>query len=624
MQHNGNRLKWYLQRQRAGSGITLLTGLTMLLAACGSSLDSGAPAATADAAGAPSRALVQQAAASSGSRAVSLLLQATEQFIAASLLTDAASTLQRIEAIESQAPPLRLRYAMAQAELARASGDGVAAVGWLTSNRVAAQASPTADRAAYFHQLGELYQQQDRHPEAVQTYAEIIACCAATTGSDVVDPIWHSLQQIDDEQLRSLAADAASYELRGWVELARVYRNAEFSLPGQLEAIRQWQRIWSNHSANTRLPRSLAQLQSIWRTRPRHIALLLPTRQSSGLTIQQGFFSAYYEALTSTGAVPKVTVFDTSTTADVFSIYDQAVAAGVDLIIGPLSKTLVNQLGLRDSLPVPTLALNYLDRVLPTPGNLYQFGLAPEDEITQLAELAWQAGHRNAAVLTPRSQQYVRLRDAFVDSWEQLGGQIVSTTGFADTMDYSDTVKRLMAIDSSEARAEQLLNLLPRNTIEFIPRRRQDIDCIFLVANPGQGRLIKPTLAFYFAENIPVYSMPSIYQGRANPNEDRELNGVWFTDAPWLLQAANGLKQAVAANLRPASGPLQRLRALGVDSFRLRVRLQQLATGAMPELPGATGVLSMGPDQRIRRRLKIARFEGGLAREQAARAASGG
>ena len=170
-----------------------------------------------------------------------------------------------------------------------------------------------------------------------------------------------------------------------------------------------------------------------------------------------------------------------------------------------------------------------------------------------------------------------------------------------------------MAIDSSEARAERLLDLLPRRNMEFSPRRRSDIDYIFLVANPRQGRQIKPTLAFYFAGNIPVFSMPSIYNGRDNQQEDRDLDGIVFTDAPWILNSDGELKEEINSNLRQAQGPLQRLRAMGIDSFMLYPRLIQLTKRQIGSLRGTTGILTMSENQRIHRNLQPARFEDGLA-----------
>ena len=246
---------------------------------------------------------------------------------------------------------------------------------------------------------------------------------------------------------------------------------------------------------------------------------------------------------------------------------------------------------------------------------LFQFGLAPEDEIGQIVQLAWEAGYRNAALIAPSSEDYLRLQRYFSRQWAAEGGAVVSEQTFNDESSFADIIKRLIAIDSSEARADRLLNLLPRNNIEFIPRRRNDIDFIFLIANPRQGRQIKPTLAFYFAGDVPVYSLPSIYDGQDNQSENSDLDGIVFTDAPWVLQESDELKMEMNTNLRQVQGPLQRLRAMGIDSFRLYPRLKQFTNQRVNSIQGTTGKLQMSEGQRIHRTLNMAQFESGFARE---------
>ena len=48
----------------------------------------------------------------------------------------------------------------------------------------------------------------------------------------------------------------------------------------------------------------------------------------------------------------------------------------------------------------------------------------PEDEIEQAIDLAWQDGHRNAAIIIPQSNDYQRLQQAFANSWAGRGGQL--------------------------------------------------------------------------------------------------------------------------------------------------------------------------------------------------------
>jgi len=102
-------------------------------------------------------------------------------------------------------------------------------------------------------------------------------------------------------------------------------------------------------------------LQQIWNRRPTHIALILPLQQATGNAIQEGFLSAYYQALDISREVPRISVYDSSNVTSVYGIYDEAVASGADLVIGPLNKQLVNQLAELPELPIKTLALNYSD-----------------------------------------------------------------------------------------------------------------------------------------------------------------------------------------------------------------------------------------------------------------------
>lgn len=506
-------------------------------------------------------------------------------------------------------PVLRLQIVLLSARAAAANGQNRSALATLNSLDIEQLTVPPGLKSQYYQLLGS------NHLALGQVNASLSAfidATAADSNRQLSDAIWALLQSQSSEQLSSLANASSSYEARGWIELARVSRSEQLSIRGQLDAIDQWRRIWAQHSAVSMLPSALQDLSTIWDNRPRRIALLLPLQQPAGLAIQEGFLGAYYQALDISRDVPVLRVYDTSNITDIFETYDQAVVEGAELVIGPLNKDYVNQLHGAADLAVPTLALNYADAPGPGPDNLFQFGLAPEEEITQAISAAWQQGHRNAALLTPTGANYDRLQAIFAQTWSGLGGRLVARTSFSGDSDFTNVIKRLMAIDSSEARADRLLDILPRANMEFTPRRRADIDFIFLMANPRQGRQIKPTLAFYFAENVPVYSMPSIYDGLDNPGANQDLNGIVFTVEPWLL-SDDELKASFTSSLRPAQGPLQRLRALGIDSFRLYARLKQLESRQLNSLRGATGILSLSADRRLQRQLQMARFEEGTA-----------
>lgn len=594
--------------------------LLALLQACSSSTNTPEqPAPVINARDASIDELVQAANNSDGLESTELRLLALQALLDNELLVRAQRQSDLLDDLADYPEQVQVRALLLQAQLAILSDRAPEAISILAqADNIGLERRPDL-RRDYLLTLGQAYQDSGLYEQALAAYLQLGETDEndPELNSNVQLEIWQAINRFSPSQLDNFANTANSYQSRGWVELVRVVSSEQYSIRSQLDAINQWRRIWSQHPAARQLPPQLEKLTQTWEQRPKHIALILPLQDSAGRAIQEGFLSAYYAALDVSRDVPKISVFDSSNQTSIYPLYDAAVNSGADLIIGPLYKQLVNQLQQLNELPVPTLALNYADENDGLSTNLTQFGLAPEDEIEQAVDIAWQAGHRNVAIITPQSIDYQRLQQVFVDSWLGRGGNLVSQSTFAGDNDYADVIKRLMAIDSSESRRDRIVQLLPRSSVEFTPRRRGDIDFIFLIANPREGRQIKPTLAFYFAGDIPVYALPSIYDGLDNQSANQDLNGIVFTDAPWILSNYDPLKTNAESSLRPAQGPVQRFRAMGIDSFRLYSRLQQFNEKDITSLSGATGILSMDDTGRIHRRLEVARFVDGKATLQA-------
>lgn len=558
--------------------------------------------------------LLRAAGQREGDEAWALILTAAEELLEAAAIDQAITVLARIEDPRELSATLQLRYVLSQAGIALYQQRNIAAVNLLTSQLVRNVELQTDElQYRYYSTLASSYAQTGQFLEAFVNLVEAGVNAPDMRSQALHNAIWNNISQLDDNQLASIPEDAVNYESRGWIELARIARRDQFNIKAQIDEIEQWRRVWNRHPATQLLPSALADLRLIWDDRPQRLALLLPIQTPAGIAIQEGILSAYYETLEISREVPEILIFDTSNTLDISSVYDEAVRSGADLVIGPLDKAQVNQLQANATLPVPTLALNYADREDAGPENLYQFGLAPEDEMAQAARLAWDSGYRKAAIVTPDTDNYLRLRESFAEIWREQGGIVVSEVSFSGDSDYDPLIKRLMGIDYSEARAQQLLNILPRSNISFTPRRRDDIDFIFLIANPQQGRQIKPTLGFHFSEDVPVYALSAIYDGQENRSANRDLDGIIFTDSPWVLNSSSDpLKETIVASLRPVQGPAQRLRAMGVDSFRLYPLLRQLHSRQLEALQGTTGNLTMTASRRIRRVLDVATFEDGM------------
>lgn len=425
--------------------------------------------------------------------------------------------------------------------------------------------------------------------------------------------IWQTLMEIPLKQLEKLAKKEPERELKGWYELAVLSKDNQTNLQQQLEALDSWMLLWPDHPASLSLPGDLQLLRQLVETQPQQVAVLLPfTGKLSGAAnaIRDGFLAAFYDRQTQQALVPSLHFYDTQS-ADINTLYDQAVQEGAQLVIGPLSKDLILEISMRPSMPVPTLALNTIDNPMAATENLYQFGLGVEDEATIAADKAWRDGHRRALIIAPNNAWGDRSVQAFAQQWQLLGGDLASDYRFEDTNDYVKVIQKALQLDQSNQRARDLRGIVGK--IEFEPRRRQDIDVIFLAAQAQQARQVKPTLAFHYAGSIPVYGTSQVYSGEPNRKLDQDMNGVKFSTLPWTFNDESPIKQSIRKHTENSAN-LQPLYALGVDCFHLYPRLKQLENVDQAQFYGQTGKLKLNESRQIIRQQIWAEFQKGRVR----------
>jgi outer membrane PBP1 activator LpoA protein len=229
-----------------------------------------------------------------------------------------------------------------------------------------------------------------------------------------------------------------------------------------------------------------------------------------------------------------------------------------------------------------------------------------------VARKAWDDGMRRAVALVPRGDWGDRVLAAFSRDWQARGGTLIAAEHVDQPVELAQQIADLLQLRQSEGRAKRLQGVLDSN-VDTQPSRRQDIDFIFLASTPQQARQIKPTLAFQYAGDLPVYATSNLYTGQNNPAQDQDLNGIRFCETPWLLQTGNPLRQQVVAQWPQAASSLGRLYAMGADAYRLAPRLPELKALPSMQLDGFTGNLSLAPNQRIQRQLPWAEFRNGQA-----------
>jgi len=430
--------------------------------------------------------------------------------------------------------------------------------------------------------------------------------------------LWKMLVSLPRARLSMEFNNARDPALSGWIELALIAVENAGNANRLTNAVEQWKKTHPTHAAlESVVPTITASVPSI-SGRTDRIALLLPLTSGYAVAAQavrDGFLAM--DAANADPDKPKIKVYDIGADpAKAPGFYDAAVNDGAQFVVGPLGREAAESIMRQASLKVPTLMLSHTDE---EPGSaakyLFQFGLPPEQEARQVAERGYLDGHRQAAVLYPKSPWGERMTAAFTSHWQRLGGVVVSSQPYnEEENDFSDAIKHLLNITQSEERRGLLEKLLGQK-MQFESRARQDIDFIFLATDAKHGRLLKPQLNFYHASHIPVYSTSHIFTGKGDPIQDIDLDGIRFCDMPWMLVGdgkIGELRQALQHDWPYAHSDLDRLYALGIDSYGILPNLNRISVESTARFSGVTSGLSLERDGRLHRQLLWARFHKGV------------
>ncbi len=428
--------------------------------------------------------------------------------------------------------------------------------------------------------------------------------------------IWALLSRTKMNQLLDIRQSAISEELSGWIDLALAhmeYGHDAFRLENEIQ---RWRSLHPRHSADLFLRRRATAYTGPAIISARRVALLLPLASQYGRAAQavHDGFTAVHHANGDPNK-PEIAVYDIGSEATLSPIYYRlAVQEGADLVVGPLGKEAVAALLATDALSVPTLLLGGASAAETLPVNGFQFDLSPEQDAEQTALRAYLDGHRTAAVLYPETPWGQRVQDAFSARWRELGGVVVESRPYVDNRpDYSASIKEVLNIDKSEGRKYELSALLGTK-LGFQPRRRQDIDFLFLAAKTSTARLLKPQINFFQAHDLPVYATSHVYAGKQDPVNDIDLNGIVFVYMTWFLENVGRIRNTrkqIQGSWPYAYSALDRLFALGMDSYAIIPVLARLREDQDLRIEGVTADLSMDRAGRVIRHLSWAKFENG-------------
>ncbi|MCF6299640.1 MAG: penicillin-binding protein activator [Proteobacteria bacterium] len=408
------------------------------------------------------------------------------------------------------------------------------------------------------------------------------------------EKIIKTLIQADEYDLIVAVGDTELSAIQqGWLEAAYVDFGAD-GISGK-----QWLESWGNHPAG-RFFLDFAQV-SHYRT----IGVLLPlTGKFSvvGKLVQKGMLAA---AFSSPASHSKMLFFDTGSAGEFLTTaWYSAMEAGVDIMVGPLDKGSIEQVDMLPVSTVPVMLLNQSEL-----SNYYQFTLSPEEEAINVAQKIIADGHKRVMVIAMKTEWGNRMTMSFAQEFKARGGLVVNNSFYQpEQNDYSAQLRQSLGLVESKLRAKSLQQFLKLKLYskEVV---RPDVDAIFLAARPDFARLMIPQLRFNHAAKIPVYSSSHVFSGVVNVQLDKDLNGVKFGLSPFEINNPTLNEQLDFDTTKMAAN--RRLFAFGYDAYSLVFRLDWMQRVNSGQLSGLSGVLNMGFDGVIRRKLVWAEFSNG-------------
>ncbi len=363
-----------------------------------------------------------------------------------------------------------------------------------------------------------------------------------------------------------------------------------------------------------------------------HIALILPLKSASFATaaniVQQGFFAAAKQQMRT---FPIRVYNSVEEGRDIIGIYRQAIANGAVAVAGPLTRSGVSLLATYPYIPVPTLALNITEQIS-VANNLYYFGLIPETEARQVAQIAFANNLRDATIINTGTALSKRLSLAFAEEWKRLGGKINAEVIYFE----GDDTDLLVNLPT----APWLVEPVPVAPVYVISETGEEVlvepkragpppvapgNVVFLAGDNKQARLIRP----YLNPTLPVYGTSQLFNSRADALTNYDLNDIRFIDMPWLLQPDHPAVMIYPRTEEPLDTEKERLYAFGIDAYRLlNIMLNDQFNKALP-LDGVTGKIRLSENNTFKREglYALFRYGQGLTPEtliavEAARAAA--
>lgn len=499
---------------------------------------------------------------------------------------------------------------------------------WLAELQLTAVAPD--DRRRFTESVAGFYQQQKQLVPALRwLLAQDELAGNANADPAMQELLWSQLVQLNPTELQQLANNARP-RATAWLNLVQIALSFAGDAASMTAALQDWQQRHPGMPALKDLPQSINTLANTPAYQPQRIGVILPLSgpfKALGEAVQLGLVSANVAASADqsadrtainssadAAAARRLIFIDSSLAAT--EIVAALESAQVDFVIGPLLREDVDKV---QSLPQwrwPTLFLNSKQSsdLAPVAGQFY-FALSAEDEAAQMVDLFRQRHFQHPILISAQHPISQRMAQHFQQQWQQNGGKVVESYSYQTQEELRTLINTFLETAASTERIKELERFAGRS-VKAEMHSRQDIDAIYLLADPAQTRLVKPFIDVTVsptAPPIPIFTSSRSHSLAIDRTDIRDLAGLTMTEIPWLVPQPqkSALRAEYEQLFAEQDETQQRLFAMGHDALNLVGRLKQQQMFPSLVYHGLTGSLRLTPQQAVQRQLTVATYRGG-------------
>lgn len=459
----------------------------------------------------------------------------------------------------------------------------------------------------YYALRADAYQSLNQSFEANRELVMLGHYSSSPEQREISSRIWMNFGSYSEAELTSLSTAPNEEVLSGWLQLA-IYSKA---MSGNLSQLRNTLDRWltenPSHPAAVYTPEEIQNILSLNIVKPNNTALLLPLTgkfSPQAQLIREGFMFAMMNDENRDEST-SLTVIDTHAYSPE-QIKQRLINENIDFVVGPLQKENVELLqtsmdGSAAGPTIPALALNIPEEIQPG-SNICYLALSPEQEVAQAAKYLFNQGYNFPLILAPKGSYGERVVEAFNEEWNKYSSNKVATSYFGDKRQLQKDINDVFGLQESKQRIAQMQSLM-KIKLETQPRSRRDVDAVYIVARSSELTLIKP---FIEVAINPDAKPPQIFSNsRSNSGGATydDLTGIIYSDIPLLIDPDPTVAAEMKELWAEQSNMEVRLKALGMDAYKLIGELPQMKLVPGLSIRGQTGVLSLDNNCVVQREL---------------------